>query len=327
MTLKIKYIFKLAILWVAGGCLILTVFSGCRPSARVLTIGIASSSSSNDSVPLKGFKEGMFELGYIEGKDIRYIYKGNLNSQGNGVDDGIKELLEQDLDILLVLGRDVSIRAKKLVQGTDMPVLFTGNAQPLEDGLVESLSHPGGNITGVMVTNNVSKAMEWLMTITSGAKKVCIPYNPDDSISVAELAKLERDKPQIEMIPYVIHSVEEAVKTIEALPQDVDAVFLIPSPTLSTGSRQLVRAAVKRGIPTGSSIMLDESVLITFASDFYRIGKQTARLAQMINNGVKPSELPVEMSEMTLTINLKTAEEIGLVIPDKVLMQATTIAR
>ncbi|MBN1627861.1 MAG: hypothetical protein JW944_15180 [Deltaproteobacteria bacterium] len=124
-----------------------------------------------------------------------------------------------------------------------------------------------------------------------------------------------------------VDSFEEAVAAIETLPEDIDFIYRIPSPTLDAENNEISRAAIKRRIPIGASLPQDESILMTFASDRFETGRQAARLAHQIRMGVKPSELPVETAEAFLTINLSTAEKIGLELPANILLQAKKIIR
>jgi putative ABC transport system substrate-binding protein len=124
-----------------------------------------------------------------------------------------------------------------------------------------------------------------------------------------------------------VHSVEEAVAAIESLPEDVDAIFRIPSPTLDPKNNELSQTAIKRGLPMGTGLPLGESVLLTLATNLFEMGKQAARLADQICQGTKPADLPVETGEIFMTINLKTAETIELDISNEILLQADTIIR
>jgi len=307
---------------------LLLIIGGCKAPAKIFTIGIASHLSINAPI-LEGFKKGMVELGYIEGENIKYIFKSVPETDEQNIDAGIKELLNQDIDLLLTTGRETALRAKQLVKGSDIPVLFNSNPWPVETGLVENLNHPGGNLTGIRFVNAIQKSLEWLTMITPGVKKVYVPYNPDDEFPAAVLSDTAETASQlgIKLILHKIYSVEEAVKAIEGLPEDVDAVFMIPSPTLNNRSIELSRAAIRRRIPMGVGHLSDEDVLITFTNDYFNAGKQTARLAHQIFQGAKPADLPVETSEVELIINLKTAEKIGITVPDDILVQATTIIR
>jgi len=295
--------------------------------AKIFTIGIVNA-VSNHIVTVDGFKAGMAELGYVEGKDVKYVDDGLINDV-ELIDDEISKLLSQDIDLLLAVANEPAIRAKKALGGTDIPVLAAACMKMIETGLVKNLKHPGGNITGVRVAETTSKALEWLVKIIPNARKIYLPYNPDEDVSVISLPELSKTASQlgVELVLHKIHTVEETIAAIECLPGDIDAIFRIPSQTLSPRNSELSLAAIKRGIPIGASLPQDEAVLVTFASDRFEIGRQTARLAHQIREGVKPSDLPVETAEAFLTINLKTAEKIGINIPYDILMQAKKIVR
>jgi len=329
MTETIKDKAKTVIIWAVVLSLLFMTFIGCKDRDNIFTIGIASRASSHAAV-LEGFKEGMAELGYVEGKNVKYIYySGAIENYDQIIDAEIKKLLTQNIAMLLTAYNETALSAKKAVEGTDIPIVAAACARPVEIGLVKSLSRPGGNVTGVQVADTMSKGLEWLEQIIPHAKKIYLPYNPDDMISILYLDVLNKTASRlgIELVLHKVHSVEEAVAAIESLPKDIDAVYGIPSQTLGTKSSELSQAAIKRCLPMGSGLPLDESVLITFGSDLFEIGKQTARLAHQIHQGARPGDLPVETSDIFLSINLKTAEKIGLHIPDDVLAQAKTIIR
>jgi putative ABC transport system substrate-binding protein len=301
---------------------------GCRAPVRLFTVGIPCQIPIEAPI-LEGFRAGMTELGYVEGKNIKYIYSRIPEMKDKVITAKIKELMAQDIDLLLVLETEVALPAKEIVKGTDIPMLFSANIKTIENSLVESLRHPGGNLTGVRFAYTNSKALEWLKMIVPGAKKIYLPYNPDDAAITGELSGLYETASQlgIELVTGKIHSVEEAVQVIETLPPDVNAVFRMPSSTLNERNIELSQAAIKRRIPMGASLLLDEDVLVTLTCDFFNIGKQTARMANQIKQGVKPADIPIETSEVYLIINLKTAEKIGIQVPDDFLAEAKTIIR
>jgi len=317
------------IVYAIGLGLILTAFAGCKgPAGGVLTIGVVNDVSILSPV-VDGFKAGMAELGYIEGKNVRYIYNGILESNQKIIDAEIEKLLSQDIDMFLTVGNQAALRAKYAVKGADTPILAGACFRPIEAGLIETMRRPGHNITGVVASGTTSKALEWLKMITPGLKKVYLPYNPDDAISISSLSGLDdaASKLGIELVLQKVHSVGETVIAIRNLPKDVGAIFMIPSSTLNSRGSELSQAAINRGIPMGASVPLDKDVLISLGTDLNDVGKRTARLAHQIRQGVSPADIPMETSEVFLTINLKTAEKIGVKIPDVILAQANKIIR
>jgi putative tryptophan/tyrosine transport system substrate-binding protein len=308
--------------------LTLNAFNGCDAPIKIFRVGIISSRQIDES-QLQGFMNGMTESGYTENKNIKYIYTGEIGINQMVIDAEINKMKTENVDLIITFGEGVTLRAKELLKGTDMPVVFGTEPWPVEDGLVESLSHPGGNLTGITLADSIPKALEWLVKITPNAKKVYVPYNPDDYFSATGISRVKKSAASLGINPVLgeVRSVEEAVKNIENLPKDIDAVFLIPSPTLTPRSKELSQAAIVRKVPIGSSLFSDELVLIKLASDFFDTGKKISKIANNILQGIKPADIPVEATEVSLVINVNTAEKIGLNIPDDILAQAKTIIR
>jgi putative ABC transport system substrate-binding protein len=271
----------------------------------------------------------MAELGYVEGKDVKYIYNGVIENETQIIDDEIKKLLSEGVDLLLTVANIPTVEAKKITEGTGTPVLGASCVAMEEIGLVKSRKYPGGNITGVQVTITAAKAFEWLTTIAPGIKRVYLPYNPDENVENMFLSELNKTASYlgVEIVLDKVHKFEEAISAIEDPSRDIDAVFIIPSHTLDQGKIELSQAAIKRTLPMGAALPLYDDAIVSFGSEPFEIGKQTARLAHQIRNGSSPSDLPVEAAEVFLTLNIGTAEKIGLEIPDDVLVQANRIIR
>ena len=134
----------------------------------------------------------------------------------------------------------------------------------------------------------------------------------------------------VELIAREVRNPEEVIAAIEHIPEEADAIFLLPDSLVSTRLSDLLKAADELQLPTSGANTEDvktHGVLISYAMEQISAGKQAARLADQIFQGVKPADLPIEMAEFYLAINLKTAETIGLNIPDEILLQADTIIR
>jgi putative ABC transport system substrate-binding protein len=303
--------------------------SACKDdTGKSFTIGIVSAVPFRDTV-LEGFKSGMAELKNMEGREVIYLCNADLEYRSDAVDKEISGLMAQKVDILLTIGNMPAMRAKQAVEGTDVPVVFAAISNPVGEGLVESISHPGGNLTGAQVGLEVPKALEWMATIVPNARKVFLPYNPNDPVSVMFLKLLAPYALQldIELVPAEVHSVEETVAAIGYLSPEISAIFRIPSPTLDIRNNELSRAAIDANLPMVAGHPLDEDVLLTFSSDLLDVGKRSARIACQILDGIKPADLPVETAEVRMVVNLKTAMAIGLNIPDMILRQADQVIR
>jgi len=329
MHMKIKQTMeKTGIVFTIAVIFILTASPAATASGKIFTIGIINVLTTHIET-VEGFKTGMTELGYVEGKNVRYIYNGVFEVNDKIMFNEARNLMSRGIDLLVAVANGPAIQAKEALKGTDIPVLAAACGKVVEIGLIKNLKQPEGNVTGVRVAENVSKALEWLIMIAPNAKRIYLPYNPADDVSTVYLSGLDKVASQLgsELVLGKVGSVEEAVAAIERLPKDINAIFRIPSQTLGPRNSELSQAAIRRGLPMGAALPLDDAVLITFGSSSFEMGRQSARLAHQIHQGVKPSELPVETSEVLLTINLKTAEKIGIRIPDDILLQANKIIR
>lgn len=309
--------------------LFLVCFENARAHSKTLTIGIAADDSTF-SEDIVCFKSGMVELGYIEGKNIRYISYGFVKIGPETDPPEIQKVLADKPDLLLAIGNFSALWAKKASEKNGIPCLFSMiSSNPVHEGIVESLSFPEGNMTGIRIPDVIPKALEWLVASVPGTRRIFLPYNPDDEISALALEAVYKAASQmgVELVARKISSAEEAVTAIEALPEGIDAIFAIPSLNTNKENEALNRAAIERRLPMGSAHDMGDEILINFSPDPIQLGKQAARLANKIFRGTNPADLPVETPEVVLTINLEVAERIGLQIPNAVLVNANKIIR
>jgi putative tryptophan/tyrosine transport system substrate-binding protein len=297
---------------------------------RSYTIGVINVVPDFDQI-LAGFKEGMAAQGYLEGKNIRYLYGGattNLEMLP-GVAQG---LVASRVDLILSMTTPATLAARKATAGTGLHVVFAGVTDPVGAGVVESLRHPGGNITGVVFGSQEQRRLEWLMRIAPGIRRIYVPFNPRDRSPVLSLKAVEgaAAKLGVELMTREVSDEEALQEAIVNLPPTADAVFLLPDSLVSTRLPDLVKAATARRLPVSGanvSAVRGSEVLTSFGFDQQLSGKQAARLANQIFKGTSPADLPVEVVEFFLAVNLKVAQAIGLAIPDEILRQADIIVR
>jgi putative ABC transport system substrate-binding protein len=305
--------------------LLLTACGSAKP--ETYTIGVVIEIPSLGDT-LDGFKAGMTQLGYVEGKNITYIYHGATGADPKANDAEIKSLMDQKVSLILVLGTSPAIAAKRAVEGTGTPVIFAPVVDPVGEGLVKSISHPGGNLTGVQGTAIATpKMLEWLLKIAPDTKHVYVPYNPADPIAVSSVTPLPdaAAKLGVELVHGEVSSGEQELAAIKTLPKD-SAILFVVSPSLFSSLENALNLAVELRIPTGANLPTDKS-LFNYSSDNSQIGKQAAVLADKILKGTPPGDLPVETADLSLSINLKTAQAIGLNVSDDILRQASTVVR
>lgn len=278
------------------------------------------------------FKPALAELGYVEGKNITYIYHSEAGPDLPAFEREAQSLRNQKVDLILTIGTLPTQAAKKAVEGTAIPVLFVPVINPVGEGIVANISHPGGNVTGVQVVDRSPKALEWFLKAVPGAKKVYVPYNPADTVTTPSINSLREVAPVlgIEFLPGEVSSADQMLAAIRSLPQGTVIFLTAPMPSLEPGVEAAGKLALERRIPIGvyGRLITDPPFPVTnYSVDVSAEAKQGAKMADQILKGGKPANIPVETAEYFLTINLKKAQELGIQIPDAILEQASTIVR
>jgi len=303
----------------------------CIPiqTKTVKTIGFVNIAPVLDPV-IEGFKDGLAELGYVEGEDVTYIYAGatkNINELGPAT----QKLLDAEVDLIVALSVVTAQAAKQVTAGTEVPVIFVPASDPIGSGIVDSLSRPGGNMTGITRPELGTQGIEWLVKVAPTVKRVYIPYNPEDQAPAISLAVIEAGAGELglELVTQEARNDEEITAALETIPDDVDGIFLLPDNLVVSRIDDVAKAAIDHSLPLASQTgaEVEAGALVAYGFDFRAMGKQAARLADQIFLGADPAELPVETAEYFLTINLKTAEAIELDIPDTLLRQADHLVR
>jgi putative ABC transport system substrate-binding protein len=314
-----------------GAVLLALALAGCsKKKSKTYTVGIINSVAVLDK-SLDGFKEGLTERGYIEKKNVRYIYDGPTTDM-NKLPAAVQSLLETKTDLILSITTPATLAAKQATAGIGLPVVFLSVTDPVGAGIVESMLHPGSHITGIAFGIQEARRLEWLIRIAPEIKKIYVPFNPKDKAPVLawKMVRSAASKLGVHLIPQEFYDSETLNDAVLNIPPEADAVFLLPDSLMGTRYPDMVMTATKRNLPTsGPNVVTvkDHHVLTSFGYDLHLTGKQAARLADQIFKGAEPADTPVEVAEFYLAVNLKTAKAIGLAIPDEILRQADVIIR
>lgn len=325
MNLKHKNKWMLfVVLWVS------VLISACNASDqnKVYKIGVINLAPVLEPV-FDSFKTEMTQLGYIEGENITYIYNGPAGSIAD-LDAGAQALIDADVDLILSLSTPAT---QAIIRATDeIPIIFAPINDPIASGLVDNLMQPGGNATGIMFGAQEEKRFDWFLRVAPDAKRIYVPYNANDASAVATLNKITAAAPKygVEIVEVPVEDSDQITAAIENIPADVDAIYMFPDSLVMSRVAEFAAKALELDLPT--SVPDDKAVpggiLMSFGMRLDGAGKQAARLAdQVLMESANAGDLPVESAEFFLVINLKTAQEIGLEIPDEILEQADTIIR
>ncbi|MCP4535737.1 MAG: hypothetical protein GY832_01155 [Chloroflexi bacterium] len=293
------------------------------------TIGIVNPTFTlNDTV--EAFKAGMAEFGYIEGENVTYIYQGPADTDEK-LDAAIQDVIAADVDLILSLLTATTVKVKQAAEGTNIPVIFVPVADPVGFGLVNSLREPGGNLTGIMLPpGGTSKGLEWLLKIVPGLERIYVPIKPDDKSQARHLANLQEAaaRVDIEIVIAEARTADEANAVLNTIPANVDAIWELPSSFWSPHVDQFILVSLEQKLPLrAAGNWIERGALMSYAGDNAAFGRQASRMADKIMQGVEPANLPVETADFFLSINLQTANAIGIHIPDSILEQADNIIR
>ncbi len=307
------------------------VLSACAGTGekKMYTIGVLNLSASFEPI-LDGFKAGLAEEGFIEGENVTYLYDGPA-ANPDVLDEILANLINQKVDLILAFGTTATLRAKQALEGTDIPVIFGPVTDPVDSGVVADLQKPGGNLTGIRTGNPAPKRLEWLKAIDPEIKRIYVFNNPKDGGSVSGLAALTETAPlfEVELVVHDASTADEVVAGLSAIPDDVDAIFVLASAFLEAQMDKLIEAANEHQLalsaPQTANVVA--GALTSFGHNNVPLGRQASRLAVQIFRGVKPADLPIETADLFVSINLQTAGKIGLYIPDDVIGQADLVVR
>jgi putative ABC transport system substrate-binding protein len=303
----------------------------CGPArAKTFRIGVVNLSPRLEPV-LVGFKVRMDELGYQDGRDVTYIYQGPAGSIEE-LDSIARSLVAAKVDLILALSTPAAQASQQATSGTSLPVVFAPVTDPVAAGIAADLQRPGGNITGVALGgDSEARRLEWLLKLAPNARRIYVPYNSDDASARSSLAAIRTAAPKlnVELQPREARNTTEISAAIKAIPTNTQAVFLLQDSLVAARTDDFVKATIARRLPlcTPTDEQVQRGALVAFSANLAVLGAQTARLADQIFQGGQPADMPIETAEFFLTINLRTAEQIDLNIPDVYIRQADQIVR
>jgi putative ABC transport system substrate-binding protein len=279
---------------------------------------------------VQGFRDGMAKLGYIEGKNTTFLSTGE-SVKGDELDTALENLVNEGVDLIFTAGTPTGVAAHRITKGTGIPVVFGVIADPIAAGVMEDLNRPGGNITGVMLSQNQARRLELLLEIAPHIKRIFILYNPEDAAATSALEQVQRRASDlgIEIVSVEGHNDGEVSAALSNLPPEIDAIFLVPDSVVNAHIDNIVALAIDRKLPISgpSNTQVEDGALTAYGIIHHQVGEHAARIADQILKGAKPGELPVETAEFFMAINLQTADAIGLEIPYSILEQAKIIIR
>ena len=279
------------------------------------------------------FRQGLRDLGYVEGHNllIEYRYGEGKRDRMSGL---VNELVDQIVDLLFV-SNQVAIRAAKKTTKT-IPIVMVSSVDPVTAGLVDSLSRPGGNVTGLsQLSRDLSaKRVELLKETLPKMSRLAVLWDPEgpgpkvafiEYEAAARAFKLPFQSLEIRGPRPDIEGVFQAAKTGRA-----NALIIVLNPLTAVHQQAIVELATKNRLPSmvESGPYVERGGLVYYGANIADLFRRSATYVDKILKGEKPADLPIEQPmKFEFLINLKTAKQIGVTIPPNVLVRADLVIR
>ena len=313
-------------------------------SAMLLALCSSAEAQQAKKVPLIGlirgsgilsdsFWQGLHDLGYVESKNV-LIESRDAEGRLDRIPALVNELVQQKVDVIVASNNVAILAAKKATQA--IPIVIISSVDPVVAGYVDSLAHPGGNITGLApLTRELSaKRVELLKEIVPKMSRVAVLWDADgpgprvafkEYEAAARAFKLDLRSVEVRGPNPDFPSALQAAKN-----QRADALIIVGNPLLSFHLTGIMELATRNRLPSANddSRYVEAGGLMSYGANIPEMFRRSATYVDKILKGAKPADLPVEQPmKFELVINLKTAKQIGLTIPPNVLARADKVIK
>ena len=275
-------------------------------------------------------RAGLRERRLVEGKQFALDVRdaaGDLKA----VEEAARSLEREKGALIYTVATSVTVATRRAT--ASIPIVFCAGTDPVTIGLVESFAKPGGRLTGVhfLSTDVTGKRLELLKRIVPKLHRVVTFYDPRNPSARESVQQGREAAPRlhVEFIERHVASAEELQAALQSLrPGEVDAYLAVSDAMVDRHAQAIIDAANAKRLPT--MFYFDSLVasggLASYSVDFHELGRQSARHVARVLGGASPTDVPVEsVDRFTLVISMKTAQRIGLTIPQSVLLQADKV--
>jgi putative ABC transport system substrate-binding protein len=288
---------------------------------------------SNPGPYVEALRQGLRDLGYIDGKNIVIEYRG-AEGKLDRVPSIVNELVQLEVDVLVLPIRSAILAAKHATK--TIPIVIVTGGDPVATGLIDSLARPGGNITGVSTLSRelIGKRLELLREVIRRLSRVGVLLNQDEQDAPDNLKEHEAAARalKIQVQSFKVSGqkpdIEEAFRA--AAKGRVNALITVTSAPLFLQRKRIADLAITNRLPSmyQGRDWIEAGGLMSYSTNDLEAFRRVAYYVDKILRGTKPADLPVEQpTKFELVINLRTAKALGLTIPPLVLMRADKVIK
>jgi len=301
-----------------------------QPAATIPRIGFLGVSTSTAWAPrVAAFREGLRDLGYVEGRNIVIEFRF-AEGQYDRLPELAAELVRLKVDVIVTHSAPGALAAKQATATNPIPVVMTNIGDPVGLGLVASLARPGGNITGdtFFVSELAAKRLEVLKDAIPRVRRVAVLANPDNAAMGQYVQPMQTAAQKLKVSLLMVHArgpadLEDAFAAMAK--ERVDALSVIEDVVLIASFKKIAELAVKHTLPSISFIeYADAGGLFGYGANFLALYRRAAVFVDKILKGAKPADIPIERATVfELVINMNTAKSLGLSLSSATRMRAT----
>ena len=276
--------------------------------------------------------EGLRKAGYVEGRDVVIEWRFAAGDYGRAPALAA-ELVAKQVDIILVDSTPAALAAKQSTSA--IPIVMVTVGDPVGSGLVANLAKPGGNITGLsMMMNELgAKRLQLLKELLPGVQRVALLWDPNVAWHKSALQNLATAAKSLSLQTTSVRAgrreeIDSAFATIRNAHSE--AVYVLDSAFFVVHRAQLFGLSAKWKLPLiyGQKELVREGALISYSANFEDIWRRSAGYVDKILKGAKPGDLPIEQPNVfELVVNLRTAQLLGLTIPESILLRADEVVK
>jgi len=327
-----RSVYQVVALAVCLGSFSFAIAADAQQPASPRHIGVLLALFSQESKEAQAFRQGLRDAGYAEGRDLVIEWR-SANGDYNRVPELAADLVQRKVDVIVV---DTTVATRAAKRATSIiPIVMATIADPVGTGLVASLAHPGGNVTGLsmMTTDLSAKRLQLLKEAIPQLTRVAVLWNPDTPYHPKAIEELKAVAPSLSIkLSFVSAQTSEDFSAALSAARRVraQALYVIIDPYFFNHRMTLLALASKARLPViyGEKNFAEAGALMSYGPNFGDMFRRSAEYVDKIFKGAKPADLPIEQpKEYELVINLKTAKALGLTIPESILLRADEVIR
>ncbi len=305
------------------------LIAAAQPQGRTWRIGFLGGSEQGNPAP-GIFREGMRNLGYVEGRDFVVAFRWARGDPERSLALAT-ELVGLKVDVIITMGSEATRAAKQATRS--IPIVFSGPSYPVEEGLVASFARPGGNITGITVamSDTVSKHLQLLRELVPTLADVAMiwsPANPGNTFAFRDTETAAAPL-QLKILSLPMASADDVDPALAKIARLKPAALIVqPAASLLLDDVQRIgELAIKLRIPsiTIAKAFAERGLLMSYGADLRDL-RRVPGYVDRIFKGAKPADLPVERpTKFELVINMRTAKALDITIPQSLLLRADEV--